>query len=422
MNQSPAPEMNPGDIPKPPAPLSIDAIIDKIEKLPITASEKKEFLATLKDNMLHPERGEIENLNRIQAKYMTPIEPMNYPPIQSGPYGMSGMPGHGIPGYGMPGYGMVSGGMPMTTAHFEILKNKLDSVQLELVDLLRHVKDYTQRYMNAVRQADIEKINSYINGVLEVDKKMQDAKQQAAELEKAAAAEAAPADEEPETRKSIIGRATDGIKNFFGGLGNNVSGITDLVSNTATMANNLLSKPVLGSGAETSNTAAGVSSNTTNNTIQKGPKNIVSVDDYISNMNQIEGSGANTTTNANAISNMNMINQSGSQPQNQSKNQAEMKENGKGNDVELENAINSLNAKINDDIDNTIKKQEQAKQPPQQSGGSRTVKRRKGNNQYHNSNKTRLATRIELLKMRLTKKRLTEQLKGKVSGKTHKRK
>ena len=216
MNQSPAPGMNPGmnpgDIPKPPAPLSIDAIIDKIEKLPITDSEKKEFLATLKDNMLHPERGEIENLNRIQAKYMTPIEPMNYPPIQSGPYGMSGMPGHGMPGYGIPGYGMVSGGMPMTTAHFEILKNKLDSVQLELVDLLRHVKDYTQRYMNAVRQADIEKINSYINGVLEVDKKMQDAKQQATELEKAAAAEAAPADEEPETRKSIIGRATDGIK------------------------------------------------------------------------------------------------------------------------------------------------------------------------------------------------------------------
>ena len=36
----------------------------------------------------------------------------------------------------------------MTTAHFEILKNKIDTLQYELIDLLRHVKDYTQRYMN----------------------------------------------------------------------------------------------------------------------------------------------------------------------------------------------------------------------------------------------------------------------------------
>lgn len=402
--------MNPDNSQKPPAPLSIDAIIDKIAKLPITDREKKEFLATLKDNMLHPERGEIENLNRIQAKYMTPIQPINYPPIQPGMNEISSIPGYGVPGYGM------GGGLPMTTAHFEILKNKLDSVQLELVDLLRHVKDYTQRYMNAVRQADIEKINSYINGVLEVDKKMEEAKQQAAQLEKAAAAEAAPEEEEPETRKSIIGRATDGIKNFFGGLGNNVSGITDLVSNTATMANNLLSKPVLGSG-DTSNTAASVSSNTN---INKGPKNIVSVDEYISNMNQIEGSSGDNNsgnTSGNTISNMNAINQSGNQPGNQSGNQSQ-NEKKEGNDVELENAINSLNAKINDDIDNTIKKQGQINQ--QQSGGSRT--RRKRNNFKNDNKKTRLAARIELLKMRLTKKRLTEQLKEKQSGKTHKRK
>ena len=63
---------------------------------------------------------------------------------------------------------------PMTSAQFEILKNKIDSLQYELIDLLRHVKDYTQRYMNAVRQQDLDKINEYINGLFEVDKTLKE--------------------------------------------------------------------------------------------------------------------------------------------------------------------------------------------------------------------------------------------------------
>ena len=47
-------------------------------------------------------------------------------------YGMS-QPQMIMPQYGMPPQANI-----MTTAHFEILKNKLDAVQLELVDLLRN--------------------------------------------------------------------------------------------------------------------------------------------------------------------------------------------------------------------------------------------------------------------------------------------
>ena len=77
----------------------------------------------------------------------------------------------------------------MTTAHFEILKNKLDSLQYELIDLLRHVKDYTQRYMNAVRQQDLDKIDDYINGLFEVDKALKETREKAQQQEESVSEE-----------------------------------------------------------------------------------------------------------------------------------------------------------------------------------------------------------------------------------------
>ena len=67
----------------------------------------------------------------------------------------------------------------MTTAHFEILKNKIDTVQFELIDLLRHVKDYTQRYMTSVRQKDLAEIDEYIKGLFDVDKKIKETTEKA---------------------------------------------------------------------------------------------------------------------------------------------------------------------------------------------------------------------------------------------------
>ena len=51
--------------------MDIDSLIDKVSKLPIPDTEKADLLRKFKENMMNPDRGEIENLNRIQSKYST---------------------------------------------------------------------------------------------------------------------------------------------------------------------------------------------------------------------------------------------------------------------------------------------------------------------------------------------------------------
>ena len=69
--------------------------------------------------------------------------------------------------------------------------------------------------------------------------------------------------EEESTKESVISKATNGIKNFLGGIGDNVSGITNLVSNTASIANGYLSKKIIPtSNASTSNINSSGNKNT----------------------------------------------------------------------------------------------------------------------------------------------------------------
>ena len=180
----------------------------------------------------------------------------------------------------------------MTVAHFEIIKSKLDSLQFELIDLLRHVKDYTQRYMNAIRQQDLDKINEYITGLFEVDKTLKETQALAAEGTNTEDEEEA----EPQDRQGVITKATSGIKNFFGSIGNNVSSITNLVTNTTKIANDMLTKkimPTSNSNATISNTSNTSNTNNasklvtnkniTTNSVSKN-SNVVSIDEYISDI------------------------------------------------------------------------------------------------------------------------------------------
>jgi hypothetical protein len=373
--------------------MDIQVIIDKIDKLPITDEDKASLLNQIKQNMMNPSHGEDESLNRIQAKY---ISPTLLPPIQSldQSYMQSGMM---QPGMMMPqqyGFQQQQPTNLMTTAHFEILKNKLDSVQLELVDLLRHVKDYTQRYMNATRQQDMEKIDAYVNGLFDVDKKMKEAEAKTKEYE------ANEPEEEPATRGSLISKATSGIKNFIGAIGNNVSGITDLVSNTANIANGYLSKKVI-----PTTTPENTKTDTNKN------KNIVSIDDYVkSNMNELEGANTssdsnktNQTTQANnptttiTANANNMNNIKSEEPTAIAKRNEE-----EPTEDEITKAINKLNDSMNEDINNTVKEGENKLNnnapatAPAQSGGGRA---------------SRLTRKIKLLRLKLTKTKLEKELK-----------
>ena len=440
--------------------MDIDSLIDKVSKLPIPDTEKANLLRQFKENMMHPDRGEIENLNRIQSKYsniypgITPSQissdflPSINPNLPN-QLNLSQMPMSSMammmPQQQIPQQPQQQG---LTVAHFEVLKNKMDSIQLELVDLLRHVKDYTQRYMNATRQQDMEKIDAYINGLFEVDKQMKRAEEQAAVMATEDEAEEAAAGPE----KSTITRATDGIKNFLGSIGDGVSGITSFVSSTANIVNDTLSKKVLGGTTNTtpnttSSTTPNTTSNTTaltntttpsmpstpvanntntkviasksnNNTSPRG--NIVNVNDYIqSNMNQFENASpaiptsrttANLNNSSNNITSSNNINamaqnnkannvdsnvESKAAPKTESN--AEPKaETAEGNQEEITAAINQLNDTMNADINNTVSQGQQLMNTKSQSGGSRQEKH--------------LTKKIQMLRLQLTKQKLEKQL------------
>lgn len=388
-------------------PMDIDVIIDRIDKLPIPDTEKASLLNQIKQNMMNPSHGEDENLNRIQSKYMPSsilanphIQYLTPPPNQSFPQQFYSYPMQ-LPQY-PPQYPQQPSNI-MTTAHFEILKNKLDAVQLELVDLLRHVKDYTQRYMNATRQQDMEKIDAYVNGLFEVDKKMKEADEKAKEYE------AEAEEEEPDTRESIIGKATSGIKNFIGSIGDNVAGVASLVSNTANIANNYLSKKVIGSEPTSNASVQSTTSKITGN-VGKSNKNIISVDDYIqSNMNEMEGttttnSTSNLTSNNNSVrSNMNNINlqQSLNTP-------APVP--APASDDDITTAINKLNDTMNEDIDNIIQEGEKKLNTPS-SNPQPSVQPISNAVQSGGKRETRLTKRIRLLRLKLTKNKLEKELK-----------
>lgn len=373
-------------------PMDIDVLLEKVSSLPIPDKDKADLLTRFKANLGNPTRGEIENLNRIQNKYIgnslpsiNPLYNQMYPSpsppqlyIPSTPSGLQGLTGDYL-----------------TTAHFEVLKNKMDSIQLELVDLLRHVKDYTQRYMNATRQQDMEKIDNYIKGLFEVDKKLKQVEEQAESL-------AEEPEEPPVEQESTVSRATSGIKNFLGSIGDGVASITNLVSNTARIANDTLSKKVLGGVTTPANiTTPKPNANTTS---RNQNQNIVSVDEYVtSNMNQMETGNtipnqANTsstpdTTNPNTTITSSANNLNTLKPETHKQNNTTETPNNSVSQEDVTAAINRLNANINRENQEA----NQANQPTQSGGASRLTKK------------------IQLLRLKLTKKKLEEQLTNKHS-------
>ena len=439
--------------------MGIDTILDKISKLQINDKDKATILEEIKKNIMNPSAGENKNLNEIQQKYTQMNMPQGHQNnqyhqhTQYNPYGQGQTQQY--QNYQPMNIEGMNQSQPMTTAHFEILKSKLDSLQFELIDLLRHVKDYTQRYMNAIRQQDLDKINEYITNLFQVDKTLKETQ---------ALSEAAlpPDDDEdteasggPADRQSVITKATSGIKNFFGGIGNNVAGITDLVSSTANMANSYLTKKIL----PTSNASvtSNVSVNSTNTTkpipnnvpISKNNK-VMSVDDYISNMNKIESMNNSSvatinSTNSNIVSsNSNNINKLGnlgletseSSEPSESGESNEIPESNEGNEgnessntesekpkseEDLEGALKQLNDEMNKDIEKTVNSNTgNTSKEVTQTGGKRRskIKNKKHNgnhgnhvNHVNHTKEHKLTHKIKLLKLKLTHKNLQKQLK-----------
>jgi hypothetical protein len=471
--------------------MDIDVIIDKIDKMPIPDADKASLLNQIKQNMMNPSRGEDENLNRIQSKYMNPTlfptypipgeqsfmppnpqQPHSHQPhqthqphqphqphqqLQQQQFAMQNPMQNQFMPYQNQNqmYSQMMMQPPtnlMTTAHFEILKNKIDSVQFELVDLLRHVKDYTQRYMNATRQQDMEKIDAYVNGLFEVDKKMKEADEKAAEYE------ANPdEEEEPQTRESIIGKATSGIKNFLGSIGDNVAGLATMATNTANIANSYLSKKVISGNTSNAspqvatkpelNTSTGTNTNTTTNTAKKNTntntstntntntntstnKNIVSVDDYMNGTQESTDSNTSSTsitpgniitTSSNNINKLETTNPSSqSKAEEEEKAEEEAKEDKADTPTEddITKAINKLNDSMNEDINNTVKEgdiQINTTTPTPATATAPTAAT--ATVQSGGKHESRLTKKIKLLRLKLTKNKLQRELQKELQKK-----
>ena len=317
-------------------PLDISLIIDKIDKLDMPATDKAFLLNQIKQNMRLPSLGEDESINRIHNKYITEPNTQHQNQshmLQPQPQQNQQYPQQ-YPQQYLQQYPQQYPLNIMTTMHYDILKNKLDAVQLELVDLLRHVKDYTQRYMNATRQQDMEKIDAYITSLFNIDKQLEEVKEVKEEASKinqniTASDELEEPEELEDTQQSIISKATNGIKNFFGGIGNNVAGVAKLVSSTANVANNYLSKKVIGTNKTEPNSSETntVANNTTtasptvakrdntintNNTIDKNidkniDRNIIKSSN--TNFNNTSSNTSTTTTNNKQGTNIVSINE-----------------------------------------------------------------------------------------------------------------
>ena len=281
-----------------PSQSDIQLILDKVKHLPIPNDDKVLLMNQFKQNILNPSLNEDINLDHIQNKYLHNKYSNPNPNLYSiqdhlsqqqftNHQNQQNLQTQYIPHlqYQNQGHGYVQGQSEMmTTTHFEILKNKLDSLQYELIDLLRHVKDYTQRYMNSIRQQDLAKIDEYITGLFDVDKALKETKELAVEADTTA-----PEPEEDTANKdSVITNATKGITNFMGNLGESVSGITNLVSSTANIANGYLSKPIISGKKIEGSSKSNEVSKTNNAPESKTNTNVVSIDDYINDNAKIE--------------------------------------------------------------------------------------------------------------------------------------
>lgn len=439
--------------------LDIEKIIKRVDEMNMPDKDKVDLLKALKYSLTHPNQGENADLDRIEKKY---LNPQQYDPF---------MQSHMLQGLNIPHYGIqptpafVQQSSPftqiprsyqqqdpntqyMTTTHFEILKSKIDSLQYELIDLLRHVKDYTQRYMNAVRQSDLQHIDEYINGLFDVEKTLAETKKEAEALastptpmpDTGMLGKIAGLEEmegvpqgikpptptpEPETQEGLISRTTNGIKNFFSGIGSNLSGITGLVKSTADMANSMLSKKIIGS--DESNTPTPKTTPTTTPIKPKLGKNEMTIDEYISNMDSINKSALSPqlpNTKTIISSNLKNINTTSLQPIRPQSNTPKPII-AKNVNTNLSGAVNKLNKVITNNasrpvisIDTNIQPTEPKIITTTNIDNNTTTPLVKKENTVISQNMsggggkkvTKLNEKIKLLKLKLTKRNLEEQL------------
>ena len=300
---------------------TIDTLLDSVMEMPVSNEQKLKMLNILRDNIQKPDMDEERRFKEIEDKYLNMFaKPQPQPQQQYGmmpqqqygmmpqqlpygmmpqqqygmmpqqlPYGMMpqqlpyGMMPQQLP-YGMDGY-MINNrnGGTLNEYHFQILKDGLDVIRTEIIDLMRHLKDYTQRYMANTRESDIEKITDYINEMMNINKNLEQAKVVAENIK--AEDEIEEEKKTDEENKGIIDKAGALFSGAVNGVKSAVGSVGDIITNTVKAANNVLGKPVIsGEDQQTGQLPSTEQPPQQNvNTSAKVNKNMVDVDDYLKN-------------------------------------------------------------------------------------------------------------------------------------------
>ncbi len=99
-----------------------------------------------------------------------------------------------------------------TSAEVAQVKNKVETVQLELIDIVRHLKEYTKRYMDMSREQQSDAMLEYINQSMGQNKQLSTLQQMKNEAEERELKETQDA-KEKENKGGIVGNMARGAIN-----------------------------------------------------------------------------------------------------------------------------------------------------------------------------------------------------------------
>jgi hypothetical protein len=132
------------------------------------------------------------------------------------------------------------------------IRTKLDSIQYELIDIVRHMKEYTSKYVDAVQAKSQEAIQEYLRSITdqkETIKQLGDIQKTAITEEQRAAADAAAIEDSGGMFGSFI-------KGAAGAIGSAVSKVNDAMNSTSESLSSVAGKLLPGSSATPVNTTA----------------------------------------------------------------------------------------------------------------------------------------------------------------------
>jgi hypothetical protein len=141
-------------------------------------------------------------------------------------------------------YNNTDGERYATSADVMSLRSKIDALQLDMIDMMRHMKEYTQRYMEVAKKPMIEGLTNYVEQLTQtgnimnrVDEAKEDAKEKETEAQKT-------------EERGLFGNVFDTMKSTASGV---LAGANDMLNNAAEKGSNAINNLIPADGEEEQN-------------------------------------------------------------------------------------------------------------------------------------------------------------------------